>query len=150
MREVSIVQASTTREFPDALGGVQVRAVSREVIEREAGRVLLPPVAMEAGMVVLSVVGDDHDASIGSGACRLQVPEELPAREGVELVRLAPKEELAIAQADGAEIPHTAPGGIMKEHWVLSFRRDPHPAARTVLLKVHFVHGPKIDSRISA
>jgi hypothetical protein len=38
----------------------------------------------------------------------------------------------------------------MKEHWVLSFRRDPHPAARTVLLKVHFVHGPKIDSRISA
>jgi hypothetical protein len=38
----------------------------------------------------------------------------------------------------------------MKEHRALGFRRDPHAAARTVLLKVHFVHGPKIDSGIKA
>jgi hypothetical protein len=57
------------------------------------------------------------------------VLEKLPAGEGVELVRLALQEELAIAQADGAEVPDTAPGGIMKEHRVLGFRRDPHAAA---------------------
>jgi hypothetical protein len=79
-------------------------------------------------MVVFRVVGDDHDASSASSAGRLQVLEKLPAGEGVELVRLAPKEELAIAQADGAEIPDAAPGGIMKEHWVLGFRGDPHAA----------------------
>ncbi len=101
-------------------------------------------------MVVSRVVDDDHDASSGSGAGRPQVLEELPAGEGVELIRLALKEEFAIAQADGAEIPDAPPRGIMKEHGVLGLGRDPHPAARTVLLKVHFVHGPKIDSGIKA
>ena len=150
MRKVSIVQASATCEFPDALDGVQLRAVGGEVIESEAIRVPLPPFPVKACMVVFRVVDDDHDASSGSGAGRLQVLEKLPAGEGVELIRLAPKEELAIAQADGTEVPDTAPGGIMKEHRVLGFRRDPHAAARTVLLKVHFVHGPKIDSGIKA
>jgi hypothetical protein len=148
VREVSIVQASATCEFPDALDGVQLRAVGGEVIEREAIRVPLPPLPMKACMMVFRVVGNDHDASFGSGAGRLQVLEKLPAGDGVELIRLAPKDELTIAQADGAEIPDTAPGGVMKEHRVLGFRRDPHAAARTVLLKVHFVHGPKIDSGI--
>jgi len=38
MREVSIVQASATCKFPDALDGVQFRAVGGEVVEREATR----------------------------------------------------------------------------------------------------------------
>jgi len=150
VREVSIVQASATCEVPDALQGVQLRAVGGEVIEREAIRAPLPPIPVKACMVVFCVVGDDHDASSGSGAGRLQVLEKLPAGDGVELIRLAPKEELAIAQADGTEIPDAAPGGIMKKHRVFGFRRDPHATARTVLLKVHFVHGPKIDSGIKA
>jgi hypothetical protein len=150
MREVSIVQASAACEFPDALDGIQLRAISWEEVEREALGVFLPPFSVESRVVVFRVVGNDHDASFGSGAGRLQVLEKLPAGDGVELIRLAPKEELAIAQADGAEIPDTAPGGIMKEHRVLGFRGDPHAAARTVLLKVHFVHGPKIDSGIKA
>ncbi len=148
MREVSIVQASATCKFPDALDGVQLRAVGGEVIERETIRAPLPPLLMKACMMVFRVVGSDHDASFGSGAGRLQVLEKLPACDGVELIRLAPKDELTIAQADGAETPNAAPGGVMKEHRVLGFRRDPHAPARTILLKVHFVHGPKVDSGI--
>jgi len=129
MCEVSIVQASATCNFPDALDGVQLRAVGGEVVEREARRTPLPPLPVKACMVVFRVVGNDHDASSGSGAGRLEVLEKLPAGEGLELVRLALKEELAIAQADGAEVPDTAPGGTMKEHRVLGFRRDPHAAA---------------------
>ena len=129
MREVSIVQASATCKLPDALDGVQFRAVGGEVVEREARRVPLPPLPVKACVVVFRVVGNDHHASSGSGTGRLEVLEKLPAGEGVELFRLALKEELAIAQADGAEVPDTAPGGIMKEHRVLGFRRDPHAAA---------------------
>jgi hypothetical protein len=43
MREVPVVQASSTREFPEALDRVQLRAVGREVIEGETIGVLLPP-----------------------------------------------------------------------------------------------------------
>jgi hypothetical protein len=38
----------------------------------------------------------------------------------------------------------------MQQHGILPFWRDPHAAARTVLLKVYFVHGPKIDSGVKA
>jgi len=150
MREISIVQASTPSEFPDALDGVQLRAVGGEVIEREASGMLLPPLPVQACVMVSRVVGNDYDASSASGTGRPQVPEKVPAGSGVELIRLAPKEKLAIAQADGAEIPDAAPGGMVKQHRVLGFRRNPHPAARTVLLKVHFVHGPKIDRGVKA
>ncbi|MGO8818938.1 MAG: hypothetical protein ACLQVG_30230, partial [Terriglobia bacterium] len=30
------------------------------------------------------------------------------------------------------------------------FRRDPHATARTVLLKMHFVHGPEINCGVEA
>ena len=101
-------------------------------------------------MVVFRVVRNDHDASAGSGVGRPQVLEKVPAGSGIELIRLTPKEELAVAQADDAEIPDAAPGGMVKEHRVYGFRGSPHSAAQTVLLKVHFVHGPKIDSGVKA
>ena len=105
MREVSIVQAFATCEFPDALDGVQLRAVGGEVIEGEALRVSLPPLPMKAWMIVFGVVGNDHDVSFGTSAGRLQVLEKLPAGEGVELIRLAPKEELAIAKRTAPKYP---------------------------------------------
>jgi hypothetical protein len=122
------------------------------VVERELAGVVLPPRAVKACVVVFRVVGDDYNASSGSGSGtgRPQMLEKLPAGNGVESIRLTPKEELAITQADGTEVTDTASGGMVKQYWVLGFRRNPHPAARTVLLKVHFVHGPKIDGGVKA
>ena len=150
MREVPVVQASSTREFPDALDRVQFRALGGEVIEGETIGVLLPPLPVKSGVVVLGVVRNDHHASSASGAGRLQILKKLPARKGVELVGLAPKTQLAVAQTDGTKVSDTAPRRIMQQHAILTFWRDPHAAARTVLLKVHFVHGPKIDSGVKA
>ena len=76
--------------------------------------------------------------------------QELPAGQGVELARLPPEEEAAVAQADRSIIAHALPGGRVKQHGVLGFGRDPHPTARTVLLKMHFVHGPEINRGIEA
>ena len=150
MREVSIVQTPAACELPDALDGVQLRAVGREVIEREAIPVLFPPIPVKAGMMVFRVVSNDHDAALTSGAGGLQVLEELPAGEGVELIRLTPIEKLAVAQADGSVIAHTLAGGRVQQHGVAGFGRNPHATARTVLLKMHFVHSPKVNYGIEA
>ena len=150
VREVPIVQASAACELPDALDRVQLRAVGREVIEREASCVLLPPNPVQTGMMVFRVVGNDHDPALAAGADGLQVLEKLPAGEGVELIRFTSIEKLAVAQADGSVIAHALAGGRVKQHRVFGFGRDPHLTARTVLLKMHFVHGPKINRGIEA
>ena len=150
MREVSIVQAPAACEFPDALDRIQFRAVGREVIKREASRVLLPPIAVQASVMVFGVVGNHHDAASAAGAGRPQVLEKPPAGKSVELIRLPPVEKPAVAQADGSVIAHAFAGGRVEQHRVLGFGRDPHLTARTVLLKMYFVHGPKINRTIAA
>ena len=100
--------------------------------------------------MVFRIVGHDHDPSSRSGTGRPKLDEKLPAGDGVEFIHLAPKEEFPVPQADGTEIPGTPPGGMMKQHGILALGRDPHPATPTMLLKVDFVHSPKIDGGISA
>src|SRR5580658_5445439 len=114
VREVPIVQASAACELPDALDRIQLRAVGGKVIEREASRMLFPPIPVQAGMMVFGVVGNDHDAAFASSAGGLQALEKAPAGEGVELIRLPPVKKLAVAQADGSEIAHAFAGGRVK------------------------------------
>ena len=99
-------------------------------------------------MMVLGVVG--HDPASGARAAGVKVFKEWPAGHAVELACLPPEEEFAVAHSDGPEVDHALAGGMMEQHRVLSFGRDPHPAARTVLLKVHFVPGPEIHAGIEA
>ena len=40
------------------------------------------------------------------------------------------------------------PGRMMQQDGILRLRRHPHPTTRAVLLKVHFVAGPKVDGRV--
>ncbi len=64
--------------------------------------------------------------------------------------RFLPEEEAAVAPTDRSIVAHALPGRLVKQHGVLGFGRDPHPTARTVLLKMHFVHGPEINRGIEA
>jgi len=139
-----------TREFPDALRGVQFRAVGRQEVQAETFRLLLPPVPVQSGVVIAGVVGNHHHLSIRASADGTKLLQELPAGQGVELARLTPEEELAVAQADRSIIAHAHPGGLVQQHGVLGFGRNPHPTARTVLLKMHFVHGPEINRGVDA
>jgi hypothetical protein len=74
--------------------------------------------------------------------------EKLPAGNGIELTRLTAKEEPSVPQANGAPIANVVPAGMVRQNRVPRFGWDPHPTARTMLLKVHFVHRPKIHRRI--
>jgi len=131
-----------TREFPDALRGVQFRAVGRQEVQAETFRFLLPPVSVQSGVVISGVVGNHHHLSSGARAGSRKLIQELPAGQGVELARFWPEEEAAIAQANRSIIAHAFAGRLVKQHGGLGFGRHPHPTARTVLLKMHFVHSP--------
>ena len=139
-----------TREFPDALRRVQLRAVGRQEIQAETLRLLLSPIPVQSGVVIAGVVGNHYHLSIRVSAAGTQLLQEPPAGQGVELARLTPEEESAVAQADRSIVAHALAGGLVKQHGVLGLGRDPHPAARTVLLKMHFVHGPEINRGIEA
>ena len=144
------MQTASTREFPHTLRGIQLRAVRRQEVQGETLGSFLPPVAVESGVVVFRVVGNHHHPSRRAGAGGPKVFQELPAGHGVELARLTPEEEFAVAEADRPEVAHALPGGMMEQNGVLGFARDPHPAARAVLLKMYFVHGPEINRGIEA
>src|SRR5260370_34533268 len=49
-------------------------------------------------------------------------------------------------QAHGPEIAHALAGRGVEQDRVLDFWRGPHAAARAMLLKVHLIGGPKIDT----
>ena len=144
------METEPTREFPDALDWIQFGTVGRQEIQREALGALLPPLLVKPGVVVSRIVRDHRDTPSRSAAGRPQRLEKLPAGNGIELTRLAPKEEPSVPQANGAEIAHAVPTRMVTQNRVLDFGRDPHPAARTMLLEVHFVHGPKIHRGIGA
>ena len=57
---------------------------------------------------------------------------------------------LTVAQANRCIVTHALAVGRVKQYRVAGFGRDPHLTARTVLLKMHFVHSPKVNRGIEA
>jgi len=142
------METEPTREFPDALDRVQFGAVRWQEVQRETLGALFPPLLVKPGMVVSRIVRDHRDTPCRSAAGRPQRLEKLPTGDGIELARLAPKEEPSVPQANGAKIANVIPAGMVMQDRVPGFGRDPHPTARPMLLEVHFVHRPKIHRRI--
>lgn len=144
------MDAKPTGQFPDALGGIQLRTVGRQEIQAEALGFLLSPVLVQPGVMILGVVGNYHRPSRPTRAGGTELLQELPAGQGVELSALGPEEEAPITQADRSLVTHALAVGRVKQYGVPDFGRDPHLTARTVLLKMHFVHSPKVNRGIEA
>jgi hypothetical protein len=87
-------------------------------------------------------------ASPGAAAGGAELLEELQEAGSVKFAGLQTEHKPPIPPAHGSEIPHTLAGGGVEQDRVLDFRRNPHAAARAMLLNVHFVGGPKIDAGI--
>ncbi len=61
--KVAVMNTKPTPEFPDPLRRVQFRAAGRQEVQAEMFRLLLPPVAVQPGMVISGVVGNHHHRS---------------------------------------------------------------------------------------
>ena len=98
--------------------------------------------------MILSVVADRYDATPIACGIRWKHLEEVPETLAIESSAFPPVHEFAVVQAYGSEIAHTLSRRVMVQNRVLGFRWNPHPAPRSVLLKVHFVQSPDVNSWI--
>jgi hypothetical protein len=76
--------------------------------------------------------------------CVAELDEQYIAR--MEDAGFQTEHKAPIPQAHCPKIAHTLAGGGVQQDGVLDFWRDPHAAARAMLLKVHLVGSPKIDA----
>src|ERR1700679_3531877 len=104
---------------------------------------------MEFGTMVLSVVADGDDAATGHRTCLPELLKELPEGFAIETPGFTPKQESTIAQTHGREVTHALPCRMMIYDRVPGFRRNPHAAAGTLLLKVHFVQRPQVHGVVA-
>ena len=133
-------------KLPYPFDRIQIRTVSRKKFELEPRLSSHPPFLVKRRMMVSHVISDHDNLSVRSKTNGPKLPQERKASLGVETIGLAPIEQLAVAQPHCTEISDTPSRRMMQQYWVGRIRRNPHPASRTVLLEVNFIHCPKINS----
>ena len=58
------------------------------------------------------------------------------------------EEELAVAKPNSTKVAYAAASGMMQQNRIFGLRRNPHLAARPMLLKMHLVGRPQLHVRI--
>jgi hypothetical protein len=148
--EVFVVDTFSTSQLPNPLDWIEFGAVGWQEIELEFVRVQVSPGFVKPGVVIFSIVHDHDNASTRATGAAFQMFEKIQIGCSIEFSRLALADQLSIAQADGAKVSDTLACRMMADYRVLDLWRNPHPAARTTLLKVDLVFRPEIDTGIAA
>ena len=94
--------------------------------------------------MILCVVADGQNALASNSTDFLESFEEFPEGLAVECFDLAAKYKSAVPQSHCGEIADALSRRMMLHDRVLDLRRNPHAAARSLLLKVHFVQSPEV------
>ena len=100
-------------------------------------------------MMVFGIIDNDNNAPPASRAGLPEAFEKCMKRQGVKLSLLPLENQFPITQTNSSEIAHALTGGMMQQDRVLFFRRNPHQAPRSILLKMDFIGRPQIDFGIS-
>jgi hypothetical protein len=146
--EIAIVETKAACELPDSFDGIKFWTVGWEKVQFKTAGVRFPPEPVESGMMIGSVVGNDHHAAARNPTGSAQLPEKLETRLPIKSPSFPPKHKTPVAQTDRAEISDTFAGRRVKQHRILDFWRNPRATTGTILLKMHFIAGPKIDAII--
>jgi hypothetical protein len=110
VREVLVMKPKPACELPDTFNRVEVGAICREKGELESLG-LLPPLEMQAGVVVPHIVKNHHSPPTGADTASSQRPEEVPTASRIEGIRLLAMDELAVPKANSTEISNALPSG---------------------------------------
>ena len=144
--EITVVQAATPSQFPDPFDRIEFRTVGRKKVQAKVTGDLSPPRLMEFGMVIASVVDDDHQFPARADSVSLQFPIKVPAGHGVKLCPLG--RDMTSLPSSGARRRKadalTRRGTQDKPDRPLRAASTCGSASR-VLLKVNFIHGPQIN-----
>jgi len=146
--KVAVVEPQAAKELPDALNGVELRAVRGKEEQREVGLLREAPSGVERGVVVFGVIDDDHHAPARSGADASQMAQEFPAGLGIEVTRRWERAQFAVAHSNRSEVADAFSRRRMNADRIPHFRRNPHPTPAAVLLEMNFIQRPKIDGGV--
>lgn len=149
-RKVLIMQAAAANQFPDSFNGIKVRAVRRQEVQSEVVGDPCAPRRVEGGMMIAGIVNDDDHAAPWPAADALKLPEEIPAGLRIEHSLGRRHGQLTVLQSDSAEETDAFASRGVQANWIGDLRWNPQAAARAMLLKVHFIHGPQIDAGFSS
>src|SRR5580658_1575253 len=144
--KVTIVQAEAANQFPNPLNGIEIWAVGRQKGQLESWFLGFAPRKMQSSMVIFCVVNNHDDAAARSTTGLAHLAKKAPRALAVELFRFPQGHELPVSQGHRAEIANGLARRMMQQHRVFLLRRHPHPATRSVLLKMHFIHSPQINA----
>src|SRR5260370_2468734 len=97
---------------------------------------------MEFGAMILCVVADGQNTLASNSTDFPKRFEELPEGLTVEGLGFAAKYKSAVPQSHRGEIADALSRRMMIHDRVLDLRRNPHPPARSLLLKCTSSHSP--------
>ena len=143
-REVAVVQAQATNQFPHSLDGVGFRAVGRQEQEGKVRFSGSSPFLVHGSVVILGIVDNERHPTAGPAADGVQTPEEGPSGHRIKFAFLPGKAELAVTQANRPEVSHAFAGGMMENNRIFHFRGNPHDGAGAVLLEMDFINSPEV------
>src|SRR5579863_1304119 len=104
---------------------------------------------MQSSMVIFCVVNNQDDAAARPTTGLANLAKKGPSALAVELLRFPQGHEFSVPQAHGAEVANGLARRMVQQHRVLLLRRHPHSTAGSVLLEMHFIHGPQINAFVS-
>jgi hypothetical protein len=139
------MQTQAPGQFPYSLDWIEVRTIGRQERQLKVWLLFLTPLDVQGCVMIFGVINDHHDAPSSPAAGLAHLLQEGPSGLCVDSVRLTGEHELPIAKPHRAKIPHALASGMMEQHGILDLGWYPHSAARTMLLEMHFVHGPQIN-----
>jgi len=123
--KVAIVSCHASHQFPYPLYWVQFRAVGRKEIQQETLEALFPPRMVELGMVVASIVDDEHYLSSGMRTDRTQITNKEKEAFRIEFVG-SMEHELSISESYRPEEADALSGGVVIVNGVFDLPRHPH------------------------
>lgn len=147
-RKISIMGAQPSRELPHAFDGIEFRTVGRKEDECAIFLTQLSPFLVQLGVMEAGIVENDHDLPIGTNGSPSKFFEECRKSLSVECFHLSTPDKLAIAESHGPEIPDTFPCRRVQKYRIFDLRWNPHLAGCSMLLEVHFIEHPHIDTWI--
>ena len=144
-RKIPVVGRETPGQLPYTFNRIEIRAIRRQVFKPEPRLSGFSPLFVQRRVMISSIVRDHDYSPAGTRTDFPEMPQEIETRLGIKASRLAPVDQLTVAQADGTEVPNAPPRRMVQQNRIPALRRDPHPASRTVLLEVNLIHRPEVD-----
>jgi hypothetical protein len=145
-RKIPIMSSHTASQLPNPFDGVEFGAVRWHEFQGQTLSTFFPPVEMQLGMMIFDVVEDQDNMAPSMTTDSSHLLEKGEKRLPIEAFFFLAVYELAVPDTHSAKVADPFVGGMMQKNRIGDFRRNPHPAGRTMLFKTDLVYSPHVES----